>query len=130
MSIKVIDPVCGMPVDPAKSAGSFEYNGASYYFCSIRCLERFKGYPDSFVTRAAPNTPAGKGGAPLPLAAGGPSYTCPMHPEVRRTIRDRVRNAAWRLNLPGRSLFRKLNTSARCIHRSSGPSRAIVQPAE
>jgi Cu+-exporting ATPase len=28
------DPVCGMQVDPAKTAGSSEYNGKTYYFCS------------------------------------------------------------------------------------------------
>ncbi len=43
-----------MQVDPAKSAGSFEYKGTTYDFCSTRCLEKFKNAPDSFVTRAAP----------------------------------------------------------------------------
>ena len=28
------DVVCGMQVDPAKAAGSSEYNGKTYYFCS------------------------------------------------------------------------------------------------
>ena len=51
MSSKVIDPVCGMEVDPATSAGSFEYDGATYHFCSVRCLDKFKNDPDSFVTR-------------------------------------------------------------------------------
>ena len=56
MSSQVIDPVCGMQVDPANSAGSFEYKGATYYFCGIRCLEKFKSDPGSFVTREAPKT--------------------------------------------------------------------------
>ena len=28
------DVVCGMQVDPAKAAGSSQYNGKTYYFCS------------------------------------------------------------------------------------------------
>ena len=35
------DPVCGMTVDPRRAAGSYQYNGKSYYFCSTHCLEKF-----------------------------------------------------------------------------------------
>ena len=28
------DPVCGMDVDPAKAAGTSEYQGKTYYFCA------------------------------------------------------------------------------------------------
>ena len=73
MSSKVIDPVCGMEVDPAKSAGAFEHKGTTYHFCSIRCLDKFKNDPDSFVDPATPQP------------AGAPLYTCPMHPEIRQT---------------------------------------------
>src|ERR1700682_1208101 len=83
MSGKVIDPVCGMEVDPATSTRSFDYKGASYHFCSVRCLEKFKNDPDSFVTRPAPKT-AAKISSPSPAAAGAPLYTCPMHPEIRQ----------------------------------------------
>jgi P-type Cu+ transporter len=44
------DPVCGMAVDPADAAGSHEYNGKTYYFCSPSCLERFKAGPAQFVS--------------------------------------------------------------------------------
>ena len=74
----VIDPVCGMTVDPDNAAGSFEYEGETYYFCSTHCLHRFQKDPDSFlhksvaITRAPePDTKARK-------------YTCPMHPEIVR----------------------------------------------
>jgi P-type Cu+ transporter len=83
MSSKVVDPVCGMEVDP-NSAGSLEYKGATYHFCSIRCLDRFKNDPDSFLTRAAPQPAEAKGSPPLPVAEGTPLYTCPMHPEIRQ----------------------------------------------
>lgn len=51
---KVKDPVCGMSVDPAKSAGKVEHNGKTYYFCSKRCAERFGQDPEKFL--AAPGT--------------------------------------------------------------------------
>ena len=70
---KVVDPVCGMQVDPASSAGSFEYKGTTYHFCGVRCLDRFKSNPESFLNRAEPKPP--------PDAA---SYACPMHPEIRQ----------------------------------------------
>jgi Cu+-exporting ATPase len=72
-----------MQVDPANSARSFEYKGATYHFCSIRCLEKFKNDPASFVTRA-PQAAAAKDSSPSPVAEGAPLYTCPMHPEIRQ----------------------------------------------
>jgi Cu+-exporting ATPase len=44
-----IDPVCGMEVDPQNAAGSHEYNGTTYYFCSTGCLEDFKEDPESYM---------------------------------------------------------------------------------
>ncbi|MGB7844894.1 MAG: efflux RND transporter periplasmic adaptor subunit [Candidatus Acidiferrum sp.] len=41
----VIDPTCGMAVDAAKSAESgnkLTYHGATYYFCSQKCKEKFQ----------------------------------------------------------------------------------------
>jgi len=40
----VIDPVCGMTVDPAKSRRS-EHEGKSYFFCSEGCLTKFEDDP-------------------------------------------------------------------------------------
>ncbi len=71
-----VDPVCGMTVDPADAAGSFDYRGTRYYFCHPSCLERFKAAPDSFLTPGAR--------APVPEPKPGTRYTCPMHPEVIR----------------------------------------------
>ena len=44
-----IDPVCGMQVDPATAAGSSEYKGQTYYFCSIGCKKQFDRNPEQFV---------------------------------------------------------------------------------
>ena len=70
----VIDPVCGMTVDPNNAAGSYEYNGKTYYFCATHCLHRFQKDPESFLSpKAEPATE--------PKAR---KYTCPMHPEIVR----------------------------------------------
>ncbi len=34
-----IDPICGMTVNPATAAGSFNHAGKTYYFCSAGCLQ-------------------------------------------------------------------------------------------
>jgi Cu+-exporting ATPase len=84
MTSQVVDPVCGMKVDPAKGAGSFEYKGTTYHFCSLRCLEKFKNDPDGVLARGVPKREPAKSSAPTKVAAGAPLYTCPMHPEVRQ----------------------------------------------
>jgi P-type Cu+ transporter len=85
MSNKVVDPVCGMEVDPAKSAGSFEFEGTTYHFCSRKCLEKFESDPDGYLARGLPpKTEPKTSSAPSPAAAGAPLYTCPMHPEIRQ----------------------------------------------
>ena len=68
----VIDPVCGMTVDPDNAAGSFEFQGTTYYFCNTHCLHRFQKDPESFLHKT-----------PKP-ATKAQQYTCPMHPEIIR----------------------------------------------
>ena len=43
------DPICGMQVDPATAAGSSEYQGTSYYFCSMGCKRQFERDPQRYV---------------------------------------------------------------------------------
>ncbi len=38
---QVVDPICGMTVDPEHAAGSSERDGETYYFCSLGCKEKF-----------------------------------------------------------------------------------------
>jgi len=78
----VIDPVCGMTVDPENAAGSFEYQGKTYYFCSTHCLHRFQKDPESFLQKTQPQ-PVGVEHAPK-LLTKAQKYTCPMHPEIIR----------------------------------------------
>ncbi len=72
------DPVCGMTVQPATAAGSYEYRGKKYYFCAARCLEKFRADPDYYLTPPEQRAPK-----PTPVPAGGVTkYVCPMDPEV------------------------------------------------
>ena len=42
-----IDPVCGMTVQPATAAGSYEYQGKTYYFCANELPHQVSGRSDS-----------------------------------------------------------------------------------
>ena len=43
------DLVCGMQVDPKKAAGTSEYQGKTYYFCSAGCKKKFDAHPGQYV---------------------------------------------------------------------------------
>ncbi len=99
--IKVIDPVCGMKVDPAKArGGSHEHGGVTYSFCGPRCNARFQADPESFLQRAA---------RPRPRLR-------PSRRRLRRELRPRQQQQL-------------LATSARWIPRSSPITRARVRSA-
>ena len=48
------DPVCGMQVDPTTAAGQTEYQGTTYYFCSIGCKRQFDRDLQRFVGGQSP----------------------------------------------------------------------------
>ncbi len=109
----VIDPVCGMTVDPSTAKYKFEHAGKMYYFCCAHCLEKFSANPSQYLgnePKPRPHMPmvqiglgkpkaqasdhAGAGPAhvhaagpppkPQPSGAAGTAYVCPMCPEVRQ----------------------------------------------
>jgi Cu+-exporting ATPase len=45
----VIDPVCGMEVQPATAAAAWDHAGTIYYFCSVACMDRFRADPQRFL---------------------------------------------------------------------------------
>ncbi|SNB46909.1 heavy metal translocating P-type ATPase [Geobacter sp. DSM 9736] len=69
------DPVCGMDVSPASAAGSAEYSGHTWYFCSARCVEKFRVSPETYLKKEAHKD----------SISSDTEYTCPMHPDVRQT---------------------------------------------
>ena len=62
-----------MEVTPAAAAGSFQYQGQTYYFCAKSCLAKFQADPLKYL-EPKPAAPAD--------GTKGVEYTCPMHPEV------------------------------------------------
>jgi YHS domain-containing protein len=50
VSTKVVDPVCGMEVDP-KTAVTAEHMGQTYHFCSAQCQEQFLQDPAKYMAK-------------------------------------------------------------------------------
>ena len=71
------DPVCGMTVT-AQSAHHTEHAEQPYFFCSAKCLDKFKAAPERYLDP----TPKPATHAVPPAAQPGAVYTCPMHPEI------------------------------------------------
>jgi Cu+-exporting ATPase len=70
--VVAVDPVCGMTVDPMKTAHHLEHAGTAYHFCSARCHDRFSADPEEFLGCQRAKS------ASVP----GAQYTCSMHPEI------------------------------------------------
>jgi len=80
VSGEVLDPVCGMTVDPATAEQRADHAGHRYFFCSAKCRERFTADPDRYLTAPrASEMPAAR-----PAAPGEVLWTCPMHPQIVR----------------------------------------------
>ena len=45
-----VDPVCGMRIDSEEAAGTIEYGGKTFYFCSQACFDAFQADPVSYAT--------------------------------------------------------------------------------
>ena len=75
----VRDPVCGMEVDSRTANHKLQLGQTTYYFCSARCLDKFRADPDRYL-----NPPATDSIIAAPKAADGTIWTCPMHPQIRR----------------------------------------------
>src|SRR5687768_1003909 len=73
---EVIDPVCGMSIDPSDAAGEHVYQGQTYFFCNPGCLAKFKADPGKYLQSSARETE-------IP-APPGTRYVCPMDPEVQQ----------------------------------------------
>src|SRR5271169_2076470 len=70
----VLDPVCGMTVDPATTKHRDSYQQHDYFFCSAGCRGKFAADPEKYLS---------KNSAPAERPPEGTIYTCPMHPEIR-----------------------------------------------
>lgn len=74
-NMNVVDPVCGMKVDPKTAkGGTSNYKGQSYYFCNPKCKTKFDKAPEIYFS----------GKKDKPQLSVDVEYTCPMHPEIRQ----------------------------------------------
>ena len=73
-----IDPVCGMRTEDETAYKHHVHEGQSFYFCSDKCLTKFKNEPDTYKEgykdRSQPPT----------AAESAAVYSCPMHPEIEQ----------------------------------------------
>ncbi|CUR59847.1 Silver exporting P-type ATPase [metagenome] len=93
---QVLDPVCGMGVDPTTAEHTAHHDGEQFFFCSAACKDTFVADPEQYA--AAQHDQAGhdhadhhahgshaEGEPPAPGEGEVVEYTCPMHPEIRRS---------------------------------------------
>ncbi|CAO3414109.1 heavy metal translocating P-type ATPase [Azospirillum doebereinerae] len=78
----VRDLVCGMMVDPERTAHHAEHGGRTFHFCSARCHDTFVAAPAPYLKPAAKPAEPEPAGQVLPPK--GVIYTCPMHPQIRQ----------------------------------------------
>ena len=74
MTADLIDPVCGMTVDPTTQHRAM-HGDREVLFCSAGCRTKFVANPGKYFEPAPP--------PPVP-AGTHVEYTCPMHPEIVR----------------------------------------------
>nr|WP_312128356.1 heavy metal translocating P-type ATPase [Brevundimonas sp.] len=70
-----VDPVCGMTVDPQKTAHHATHAGHDHHFCSAGCREKFVADPEHYLSPSVDR---------IVEAPAGSIWTCPMHPEIRQ----------------------------------------------
>lgn len=94
MTKNLIDPVCGMSVDPDKTPHQLTYHNQLYAFCSPHCLARFQQDPHQFLHPSSsssspfpsPSSSSSSTSTPPPVTLQDQQtlYTCPMHPEIQQ----------------------------------------------
>jgi len=94
---KVRDPVCGMSILPEKAHSSIRFHDHQFYFCSAGCENKFSAHPDHYLSEDASETSHHSDHHEARPERVKPSHrqsekamsdgvwTCPMHPEIRRS---------------------------------------------
>ncbi len=99
----VIDPVCGMTVDPASAKYRADYDGVTHFFCSSGCQAKFVANPTKYLGPSKP----------VPQVPKGVIYTCPMHPQIRQVG-------------PGNCPICGMALEPAGVGEETGPSRELV----
>lgn len=73
MSAPVLDPVCGMTVDPEKARAQSEHDGKTYYFCCPGCVQKFQADPQRYL--AGKREPMQHGGGLVGIGPATPKVS-------------------------------------------------------
>jgi P-type Cu+ transporter len=91
-TVRERDPVCGMNVEPSRAAGSSEYRGRAYYFCSRGCMAKFQANPEQYLAAkpgASPQLISIGAAKPAALVTiGGPGVPSRTHHEGMSAAHD------------------------------------------
>ena len=99
------DPVCGMNVDPNSAAGSSEYEGRTFFFCSHSCLEKFQADPGKYLSKSQTNPlkPAGEvtneSGSETPRESHSSSGDTHEHDDAKHEHHDHAGAGASKADL-------------------------------
>jgi Cu+-exporting ATPase len=74
-SDQVVDPVCGMTLDPQTADHYAHHAGRDYHFCRADCRAKFVADPEYYLSKSA---------AESVEALPGTMWICPMDPEIRQ----------------------------------------------
>jgi YHS domain-containing protein len=117
----VIDPICDMTVEPASAAGKFDYDGETYYFCSVHCQKLFQTDPAKYLSASK----ARRGAQATPQAVHPQHHPAAVKPESRGAIylpdgpglpaKRRPRSAAWLWTPQFRRCIDKIEYTCQCI---------------
>jgi Cu+-exporting ATPase len=120
------DPVCGMNVNPAEGNHSHQHSGKTYYFCCVRCAEKFKSNPQAYLNRAASSglvplgTPSDPTTAQIRPTAIDPVCGMTVNPD---TAKFAAEHAGKKFYFCGRSCAEKFERDpAKYLNKSSGPA--------
>jgi len=94
---KVLDPVCGMMIDPAKAAAKSRYHAQTVYFCMEGCKRKFDAHPAKYwdPEKNVPRVPRDE--KPAHDHGGTANYVCPMDPEVSQNTPGSCRKCGMAL---------------------------------
>lgn len=70
----VVDPVCGMSVEPHTAPASFSYRETTYYFCCPHCQAKFSQDPEMYLSDSPQKA---RDGSPCATEIAS-KYICPM----------------------------------------------------
>ena len=80
----VLDPVCGMTVDPHTAKHRADHRGHTYYFCSAGCRAKFAADPQKYLgARASAEPVRRRHDLHLPDASGDPPGRTGLLPDLR-----------------------------------------------